>query len=72
MKFCLCEFGRDDTKGENWKRKKTKNIKFYKQPWRSNNMNCHVEEQHRVQYDEFVQPSGEDKKLFKVQEHLHQ
>ena len=39
--------------GEERQRKKTKNFKFFKKPWRSDNMKRHAEEQHSVRYLEY-------------------
>ena len=65
IKCRFCEFGRDEVgDGEERQRKRTKHIKFYKKPWRSDNIKCHVEEQHKVRYAEYVKLTLDDKKNY--------
>ena len=65
MKCRFCEFGRDDVDGgEERKRKMTKDIKFYRKPWRSDNMMRHVKEQHSIRYDEYPKLCVKEKKQY--------
>ena len=36
------------------KRKRTMNTKYYSPPWRTDNMNRHLQQQHNVRYEEYV------------------
>ena len=42
-------------------KKKTKNFKFFKKPWRSDNMKRHAEEQHSVYYLEYKKLNRQSK-----------
>ena len=64
IKCRFCEFGRDLVDGKDRKRKKIKYIRFYKYPWRSDNMKRYVNEQHKVKYDEYSNLREEGKKQY--------
>ena len=63
----FCDFGRECSSGDNddeRKRKRTKNIKYYSQPWRTDNMKRHLQQQHKVRYAEYVKLHGEAKSKY--------
>ena len=61
VKCRFFEFGRDDLNYEERKWKSTKHIKDLKAPWHTDNINRHLEEQHKLPYEEYSKLSGEDK-----------
>ena len=64
--FCR-QFGRnEDEDGGERKRKRTTNCKFYKFPWRSDNMAKHLKQQHPLQWNEYLSLSDEEKKEYFV------
>jgi hypothetical protein len=56
-------FGKDDTRSDP-KRRRTKGIKVFSKPWRSDHMKAHVQEQHSIKYDENAELSDEQMKTF--------
>ena len=68
----LCLFckhcGRDDTDGDERKRKRTTNIKYYTSPWRSDHFNAHLRTQHRSKWELYQGLSAEEQTNFFVRE----
>ena len=64
----LCLFckhcGRDDTDGDERKRKRTTNIKYYTSPWRSDHFNAHLRTQHRLKWELYQGLSAEEQTNF--------
>ena len=63
----FCEFGRECASGDNGderKRMRTKNTKYFSQPWRTDNMKRHLQQQHKVRYAEYVKLHGEAKSKY--------
>ena len=63
--FCA-RFGKDvDHEAESTrKRKRTCNVQYFKQPWRTDNIQKHMKEQHNVKFIEYLESSVEMKKQF--------
>jgi len=49
--FCRQFVGREDDDNER-KRKRTTNIKYFSSPWRSDNFNNHLKQQHPLKWNE--------------------
>ena len=63
-KCLFCEkFGKDDCSGSR-KRKRTANVQFFGRPWRTDNIEKHMKEQHSVKYTEYLKSSAEEKANF--------
>ena len=56
----FCDFGREEGEGTR-KRKKTNHIKFFKAPWRSDNITRHLNENHSEQYKEYKKLNAKKK-----------
>ena len=65
-KCLFCErFGKDvDEEESNRKRKRTCNVQYFKAPWRSDNIQKHMKEQHNVKYTEYFESPAEVQKVF--------
>ena len=50
--FCKA-FGREEATEEDRKRKRTKSVKYFSAPWRSDHLRKHIETQHTLKYEEF-------------------
>lgn len=65
--FC-CRFGRgnevDSIIGEERKRKRTTNTKYFCYPWRADNFACHLKQQHPAKWGEYSQMSWERKEQY--------
>jgi hypothetical protein len=63
-KCLFCEkIGKDDCSGSH-KRKQTVNVQFFRRPWRTDNIEKHMKEQHSVKYTEYLKSSAEEKVNF--------
>jgi hypothetical protein len=65
-KCLFCErFGKDENdEGSNRKRKRTSNISYFRAPWRGDNIQKHMKEQHSVKFSEYLDAPVEVQKSF--------
>jgi hypothetical protein len=72
-KCLFCEkFGKEEEEGDDEavesssarKRRRTDNIKYFKKPWRSDNIASHMKKQHKLKFAEYSALSKEEKKTF--------
>ena len=65
-KCLFCErFGKDASEQENVrKRKRSRNISYFRPPWRIDNIQKHMKDQHSVKYAEYLEAPEEIRKSF--------
>jgi hypothetical protein len=65
IKCKFCELGKDSSENENdRKRKRTERVKYYQKPWRKDNIERHLKEQHSKRYHEYSNLTTDDKIKF--------
>ena len=65
VKCLFCEkFGREVNEDEEQKQKRTSNVKYFKSPWRNDNIQKHITEQHELKFAEYKQLIPEVRNVF--------
>jgi hypothetical protein len=60
----LEKLGQEVNGGEEDKQKRASNVKFFKSPWRNNNIQTHVTEQHELKFAEYKELIPEARNIF--------
>jgi hypothetical protein len=55
------KYGKEEDDGEGRKRKRTANVKYFRKPWRSDNLKSHMMKQHKMKYEEYLASDPNEK-----------
>jgi hypothetical protein len=72
VKYLFCEkYGKEEDDGEGRKRKQTANVKYFRKPWRSDNLKSHMMKQHKMKYEKYLASDPNEKKIIFPLEQQH-